>query len=114
MRSQMVPRLDDSVPAPGRDVLEPTTRDNGRIYGMKTTIDSAGRVVIPKAFRLRLGLTGGETLQIRELDGRLELELAPTPMTLETRDGVLVAVPTEDLPELTDEDVRESLERSRR
>lgn len=81
---------------------------------MKTTIDSAGRVVIPKSIRLRLGLTGGETIEIREHDGVVEIEPAPTPMELEERDGVLVAVPDRDLPALTDEMVRETLERSRR
>jgi AbrB family looped-hinge helix DNA binding protein len=81
---------------------------------MKTTIDSAGRVVIPKAIRRRLGLSGGETLQIREHDGVVELELAPTAMKLEEHDGVLVAVPEQDIPKLTDEMVRETVERSRR
>ena len=81
---------------------------------MRTTIDSAGRVVIPKSIRVRLGLTGGETLEIRERNGLVELEPAPTPMTLVERDGVLVAVPEQPLPTLTDETVRETVERTRR
>lgn len=81
---------------------------------MKTTIDRAGRVVIPKALRARLGLGGGETLEIRERGGVIEIEPASTPMALEVREGVLVAVPDRELPKLTDEMVRETLERMRR
>jgi AbrB family looped-hinge helix DNA binding protein len=81
---------------------------------MRSTIDAAGRVVIPKSLRQRLGLKGGETLDIRERDGRIEIEPAPSPMRLVEREGRTVAVPEEDLPPLTDEIVRETVERSRR
>jgi AbrB family looped-hinge helix DNA binding protein len=81
---------------------------------MKTTIDSAGRVVIPKSIRLRLGLSGGETVVVREREGLVEIEPEPTRMRLEEHDGVLVAVPSEKLPPLTDEIVRETIERTRR
>lgn len=87
---------------------------HGRINGMKTTIDSVGRVVVPKKLRERLGLEGGETLDIRERDGILELEPAATPMVLEERDGSLVAVPDGELPTLTSDVVRETLESGRR
>jgi AbrB family looped-hinge helix DNA binding protein len=81
---------------------------------MRTTIDPAGRIVIPKALRERLGLAAGEPLDVRERDGRLEIEPEPTPMTLVKRKGGLVAVPRRPLPALSDEIVRETLERSRR
>jgi AbrB family looped-hinge helix DNA binding protein len=81
---------------------------------MKSTIDGAGRVVIPKSLRLRLGLRGGETLEIRERDGTIEIEPAATPMTLVEREGAVVAVPEGDLPSLTDDIVRATLERTRR
>ncbi len=81
---------------------------------MKSTIDSAGRVVIPKAVRQRLGLKGGEALDIRERDGRIEIEPAATPMVLVEGRGASVAVPQEELPPLTDDIVRETLERTRR
>lgn len=77
-------------------------------------MDSAGRVVIPKALRDRLGLAAGEVLELRECDGRIELEPVATPMSLvETRHG-LVAVPEKPLPPLTDEIVRATIERARR
>lgn len=81
---------------------------------MQTTIDAAGRVVIPKALRDRLGLTAGEALEVRERDGRLELEPAPTPMSLVKGRGGVVAVPREKLPVLTDEVVRATMDRVRR
>jgi AbrB family looped-hinge helix DNA binding protein len=81
---------------------------------MKSTIDSAGRIVIPKEIRLKLGLTGGEAVEITERDGTIEIEPSPTPMSLIERDGTLAAVPDEELPPLTDEIVRATIERIRR
>jgi len=81
---------------------------------MRTTIDGAGRVVIPKDLRERLGLSGGRLLEIRERDGRIEIEAATEPMTLEQREGGAVAVPEQPLPPLTDEVVRATIERTRR
>jgi AbrB family looped-hinge helix DNA binding protein len=81
---------------------------------MKSTIDAAGRVVIPKDVRERLGLVGGTEIEIVERDGHVEIEPAATAMSLVRRGRVLVAVPDEKLPPLTDEVVRETLERTRR
>lgn len=81
---------------------------------MRSTIDRAGRLLIPKALRQRLGLLGGEELEVREVDGRIEIEPVATAMRLVDRDGASVAVPDEDLPPLTDELVRATLERTRR
>ena len=81
---------------------------------MRTTIDAAGRVVIPRDLRERAGLKGAHDVEIRERDGRIEIEPAATPMTLVRRGGRAVAVPAEPLPALTDEMVRDALERTRR
>lgn len=81
---------------------------------MQVTIDSAGRIVIPKALRDRLGLVPGEPLELREREGRIEIEPAPTPMRLARRRHGAVAVPDQELPALTDELVRATLERVRR
>lgn len=70
--------------------------------------------MIPKAIRQRLGLRGGEALDIRERDGRIEIEPASTPMSLVVREGSPAAVPEAELPPLTDHIVRETLERTRR
>lgn len=53
-------------------------------------------------------------VEIRERDGRIEIEPAPTPMTLVMRRGGVVAVPRKKLPPLTDDIVRATLERTRR
>lgn len=81
---------------------------------MPIAIDGAGRLVIPKELRDRLGLRSGRRLIIRERDGRIEIEPEPTPMTLSRRAGGSVAVPEERLPPLTDDIVRDTLEQTRR
>lgn len=80
---------------------------------MRTTIDAAGRLVVPKALRDALGLGGGEELSVRAREGRLEIEPIPTPMHLERKGAGLVAVPEVDLPVLTADQVREMLEQTR-
>jgi bifunctional DNA-binding transcriptional regulator/antitoxin component of YhaV-PrlF toxin-antitoxin module len=64
--------------------------------------------------REALGLKPGQLLEIRAGEGRLEIEIAPTPMRLEKRGKGVVAVPETELPALTAEQVRETLERTRR
>jgi len=81
---------------------------------MKTTIDAAGRIVVPKPLRQALGMSPGQSLEIRASDGRLEIEVAPTPMQLKKRGKGLVAVPNAELPPLTADQVRDTLERIRR
>jgi AbrB family looped-hinge helix DNA binding protein len=81
---------------------------------MKATIDSAGRIVVPKSLRLALGLKSGQPLEIRAGDGRLEIEIASTPMRLQKRGKGVVAVPDAKLPALTAEEVRETMEHVRR
>ena len=81
---------------------------------MKSTIDAAGRIVVPKALRVALGLKPGQPLEIRAGDGRLEIEIAATPMKLQKRGKGVVAIPDRQLPALTADQVRETLERVRR
>jgi len=81
---------------------------------MKTALDAAGRLVIPKPLRIALGLKPGQELEIRAGDGRLEIEIPATPMRLEKRGKGMVAVPQAKLPQLSAEEVRAALERVRR
>lgn len=82
---------------------------------MRTTIDKAGRVVVPKAMRDELGLAGGMDVEIALVNGHIEIESAPGEIRLERADdGRLVAVSDRVLPELTAERVREWLEQVRR
>jgi AbrB family looped-hinge helix DNA binding protein len=85
---------------------------------MRTSIDSAGRLVVPKALRDAVGLTPGQALEITAHDGRLEIEPVPAPVTLIERDGLLVAAPengsTDEPSVLRADDVRAVLEQTRR
>ena len=81
---------------------------------MRTTIDRAGRLVIPKQLRVALGLIDGQELEITARDGRLEIEPAPIAIHLARRGRHTVAVPDVDLPPLTAQMVRETLEQIRR
>jgi AbrB family looped-hinge helix DNA binding protein len=81
---------------------------------MVTTIDSAGRIVVPKRLREELHFNPGQELEVRAVDGRLEIEHPTTPIRLEERDGQLVAVTDREMPTLTAEMVRDTLEQIRR
>ena len=61
---------------------------------MRTTIDKAGRVVIPAAVRERAGFAAGSELEIREDDFGIRLErVAPGPRLVRVGQR-LVARPT--------------------
>jgi len=81
---------------------------------MRTTIDSAGRLVVPKALRDELRLEGGTLVEITLRDGRIELQPVATPMRLVRRSGRLVATTDEPLPRLDADDVRRVVESQRR
>jgi AbrB family looped-hinge helix DNA binding protein len=81
---------------------------------MKTTIDKAGRLVVPKPLREQLGVQPGQLVELEVRDGRLEVELLPVKMHLRRGNHGLVAVSEEPLPALTQDQVRVTLERARR
>lgn len=87
------------------------------LSGMRTTIDVAGRIVVPKAIRDALGLVAGTALEIGDKDGTVVIEVAPVEKRLVKRGKGLVVEPVElgePLPVLTAEAVRKALEESRR
>jgi AbrB family looped-hinge helix DNA binding protein len=80
---------------------------------MRTTIDSAGRIVVPKGLRAALNLGGGDEVEI-ELEGE-RLVLAPAPRRVRLRRGPSGLPAAEfGIPEHGPEKVREELERTRR
>lgn len=81
---------------------------------MRTTIDAAGRIVVPKAARDAMGLTAGREVDIVFTDGRIEIELAPADVRVEVVDGLPRLITDGDLPPLTDDDVRAAIEATRR
>lgn len=82
--------------------------------GMQTTIDRAGRVVLPLALREALGLAHGGRVDIVAEDGRIVISPQPVEKRLVERDGVTVCVPDETLPPLDAATVRDLLEATRR
>ena len=68
---------------------------------MITTMDAAGRLVIPKEIRREARLAPGVAMEVRWRDGRIEIEPAPAQVRLERRGRLLVAVPNDNMPALT-------------
>lgn len=81
---------------------------------MQTTIDGAGRLVVPKHFREHLGLVGGTKVIVEERDGVLEIRPAGREVTLESSEGRPVLRAPADAPRLTVRQVRDILEQTRR
>jgi AbrB family looped-hinge helix DNA binding protein len=83
---------------------------------MKTTIDGAGRLVIPKEIRQQAGLKAGTELDVRLREGVIEIEPTPIPVKLVRKGHLLVAVPLVELEPITADDVervREEVDRER-
>ena len=104
---------------PGRPLGEGLNRGgslHGNILTMKSTIDSAGRLVIPSAVRREAGLEPGTPVEVRCRDGVVEIEPHPILVKLERRGRLLVAIPQEGSPRLpveTVERTRRALQRER-
>jgi AbrB family looped-hinge helix DNA binding protein len=72
---------------------------------MKTTIDHAGRLVIPKDIRRESGIKPGIPLEVRWEKGAITITPAPLQVKLEQKGRLLVAVATKDTPRLSTETV---------
>ena len=81
---------------------------------MVTTIDSAGRLVVPKEIRQQAQLKPGMPLEIRLREGCIEIEPAPLEVTFKRRRRLLVAVPRKAVGQLKSETVEETRRRLRR
>jgi bifunctional DNA-binding transcriptional regulator/antitoxin component of YhaV-PrlF toxin-antitoxin module len=81
---------------------------------MRITIDSAGRVVVPKVLRSELGITGPAELEAVARDGVIELAVADTPARVEDRAEGPVIVTDSQVEPLTVEEVRAAIDRVRR
>ncbi len=68
-------------------------------------MDAAGRLVLPKAVRDRAQLAPGVPIEVRVVDGRVELEPACARVTIEKRGGFWVASPVDATPVLTQDQV---------
>ena len=60
---------------------------------MLTTMDAAGRLVIPSEIRREAALEPGAPLDVRWHDGVIEIEPQPLAVTIKRKGRLLVAVP---------------------
>ncbi|RNL62000.1 AbrB/MazE/SpoVT family DNA-binding domain-containing protein [Nocardioides marmoriginsengisoli] len=70
---------------------------------MQTTIDRAGRLVVPKELRDRLGITAGSRVEIREDGSGLRIDLIASDIVVEVGDYLLIGGDHT----MTDDDVRD-------
>lgn len=77
-------------------------------------MDAVGRLVVPKALRTELGISGPTELEVSARDGVIELTVADVPARIEDRGGDPVIVTDGPMRPLTVEDVRTAIDRVRR
>jgi AbrB family looped-hinge helix DNA binding protein len=80
---------------------------------MRTTIDVAGRLVVPKPLRDELGLTAGSELELTAVDGHLEVAI-PSRVRADPGPHGIRFVAEEPGAPLTAVQVREMMQRGRR
>jgi AbrB family looped-hinge helix DNA binding protein len=74
---------------------------------IQTTIDSAGRLVLPKAVREEAGILPGMSLRVSVREGRIEIEPVPRQVQIVQKGLLRVAVPVEEGPALSLETVEQ-------
>lgn len=87
------------------------------IHTMITTMDRAGRLVIPREVRREAAVEPGTPLDVRWRDGLIEIEPQPAAVTLGRKGRLLVATPAGRTPVLrasTVERTRQALTNRRR
>ena len=67
---------------------------------MITTMDAAGRLVIPSEIRREAAIEPGSPLDVRWRDGVIEIEPQPLKVKLQRRGRLLVATPAGRVPPL--------------
>ena len=72
---------------------------------VQTTIDSAGRLVLPKTVRDEAGILPGMALRITVHEGRVEIEPVPREVRIVQKGPLRIAVPIEEGSTLTEETV---------
>ena len=80
---------------------------------MRSTVDSAGRIVIPKAIREAAGLRPGTPVRFRLDSAGVLVEPEPLAVTFERRGTVVVAVPRTPVPVMSTDDVARSIDEVR-
>jgi AbrB family looped-hinge helix DNA binding protein len=89
------------------------TMKNGILFTMKSTIDTGGRVVIPKSLRELAGLRPGVEVTFEFRDGKVEIAPKTKPVKMVRKGSSFVLRAPRGTPPLTVEHVNEILERVR-
>ncbi len=90
--------------------MDDLCHNNGIVRTMRTTIDRAGRLVIPRPLRDRVGLAAGGEVEL-ELDGAA-IRIEPVGGAGLRADGGLLVIPASGTP-LTGAAVRELIDADR-
>jgi AbrB family looped-hinge helix DNA binding protein len=77
--------------------------------GAVATMDSAGRLVLPREIRDEAKLEPGTPLRVAFRDGRIEIEPLPREVHVVRKGKIWVAVPVHDGEPLRNETVRETI-----
>jgi AbrB family looped-hinge helix DNA binding protein len=80
---------------------------------MRTTIDAAGRLVVPNEIRRQAGIKPKMPLEVRYREGRIEIEPVPLPVRLVRKRRLLVAVPRKPVARLSAAEVETTRKRLR-
>ena len=80
---------------------------------MTSTIDSVGRLVIPKKVREAAGLRPGIQVRFRVESEGVLIEPVPLAVTLERRGTMVVAVPRTPVPVMSSDDVARAIDQVR-
>jgi AbrB family looped-hinge helix DNA binding protein len=91
----------------------PDGDSSGMIDAMKSAIDAAGRLVLPKPVREEVGLRAGDPVEITVRDGHIEIEPVPREVRITERSGFHVAEPVGPYEPLRGETVRKVIRRGR-
>lgn len=81
---------------------------------MSVTIDTGGRLVVPKQVRDAMGLRPGMLVDVSFVDGGIRIEYAPVEADVAFDEGLPRIVPRQEQAPLDDRAVRSVLEATRR
>ena len=76
---------------------------------MRSTIDRAGRIVVPKPIREAANLRPGTEVEFRVQGGHVEIEPVPLTVSLQRRGSLVVAVPAPGQPVMRVADVDKTI-----
>ena len=82
-------------------------------HAMRVTVDRAGRIVVPKALRERLGLAPGSALEATVAGGHLIATPVGPEVILMEDNGRLVATTTTPVPTMTQEELLRLIDEER-